>query len=97
MSHRRTEEQSVVKRYTQPCIQTQPGTEFKVAEVPLFESAKGRWVRYEDFVKLEQALRNIRDFEPVVNGDYAVLEAIPAMRKIAISALTTQASDADVK
>lgn len=36
---------------------------------------------------LEAALRAVRDFEPVTNGNYAVMEAIPAMRKIAITAL----------
>lgn len=86
----------MVKRYTQPCIQTQPGSEFKVAEVPLFESEKGKWVKHEDYQKLESALLSIRDFEPVTNGEYAVMEAIPAMRKIAITALASQA-DTEVK
>lgn len=33
------------------------------------------------------ALRQVRDFEPVTNGDYAVMYAIPALRKIAIIGL----------
>ena len=44
-----------VTRYTQPCIQTQPGLEFKVAEVPLFEDPKGKWVKYEDIKHLLQS------------------------------------------
>ena len=38
-----------VKRYTQPCVQQQLGPEFKVAEVPLFESAKGKYVLFTDY------------------------------------------------
>lgn len=43
-----------VMRYTQPCVQTQPGLEFKVEEVELFEDPKGKWVRYEDIKHLLQ-------------------------------------------
>lgn len=41
--------------------------------------------------ELEAALRNVRDFEPVTNGDYAVMDAIPAMRRIAIVTLSASA------
>lgn len=44
-----------VTRYTQPCVQTQPGPEFQVAEVPLFEDPKGKWVRWEDYASLKNA------------------------------------------
>jgi len=37
-----------VQRYTQPCVQIQPGPKFRMAEVPLFEDPKGKWVKYED-------------------------------------------------
>jgi hypothetical protein len=43
-----------VTRYTQPCVQTQPGLEFKVAEVDLFEDPNGKWVRYDDIKHLLQ-------------------------------------------
>ena len=51
-----------VTRYTQPCVQQQLGPEFKVAEVPLFESAKGKYVLFTDYAVLlshldEQAKR----------------------------------------
>jgi hypothetical protein len=42
---------------------------------------------------LEDALRSIRDYEPITNGSYAVDTAIPALRGIAITALASQ-SDA---
>lgn len=47
-----------IKRYTQPAVQTTPGLEFKVEEVPLFEDAKGKWVRYED-------IKHLLDRDPV--------------------------------
>ena len=50
------------------------------------------WVKHDDYQKLESALCSIRDFEPVTNGEYAVMEALPAMRKIAITALAPQAN-----
>lgn len=45
----------MVKRYTQPCVQQQPGLDFKVAEVELFEDARGKWVRFEDYAKLGES------------------------------------------
>jgi hypothetical protein len=45
----------------------------------------------ERIERLEAALRAVRDFEPVTNGDYAVMDAIPALRKIAITALGSSA------
>lgn len=43
-----------VKRYTQPCVQTLPGVAFKVAEVELFEDPNGKWVRWEDYDRLDK-------------------------------------------
>jgi hypothetical protein len=43
--------------------------------------------------ELEDALRAVRDFAPVTNGNYAVMEAIPSLRKIAVTALASQAAD----
>lgn len=40
---------------------------------------------------LEDALRSIRDYESVTNGGYAVDTSIPAIRRIAITALASQA------
>jgi hypothetical protein len=60
------------------------------------------WLSNKDYVKSEsgqiagelqaarRALRRIRDFEPVTNGEYAVMEAIPTLRKIAIAALAPE-------
>lgn len=39
---------------------------------------------------LEAALVAIRDFEPVVNGTYAIEVAMPKMREIAMRALVTK-------
>lgn len=52
-----------VTRYTQPCVQTQPGLEFKVAEVELFEDPKGKWVRYDD---IKHLLQDEPEEDPVV-------------------------------
>lgn len=41
----------------------------------------------------EAALITIRDFEPVVNGDYAIEVAMPKMREIAMRALVRSQSD----
>lgn len=49
------------KRYTQPVIQAQPGPEFKMAEVPLFEDPKGKWVKWEDYERLRKALEAIKE------------------------------------
>jgi hypothetical protein len=54
--------------------------------------ASRQFVSLGEYRKLEDALRLVRDFQPVVNGDYAVMEAIPALRKIAIGALGSPAS-----
>jgi hypothetical protein len=53
-------ESALAKRYTQPCVQTQPGPEFKVAEVPLFESPKGKYVLASDYEALQAELVKAR-------------------------------------
>lgn len=51
-------------------------------------------VALDRIAQLEAALRQIRDFEPVTNGDYAVMHAMPEMRRIAIAALATSETSA---
>ena len=59
-----------VKRYTQPCVQQQLGPEFKVAEVPLFESAKGKYVLFTDYAvllsHLDEQAKRIAELEACV-------------------------------
>lgn len=47
--------------------------------------------------KLESALREVLNFEPVTNGNYAVMEAIPALRKIAALALVGSTDSGETK
>lgn len=65
----------MIKRYTQPCVQTQPGLEFRVAEVELFEDAKGKWVRFEDIKHLlpEQQSEGWHPIETAPKGGVWVL------------------------
>lgn len=58
------------KRYTQPVVQIQPGPEFKIAEVPLFEDPKGKWVKWEDYERLQKRLRIARNI--IVTNPYHV-------------------------
>ena len=61
-----------VTRYTQPCVQQQLGPEFKVAEVPLFESAKGKYVLFTDYAvllsHLDEQAKRIAELEADVSG-----------------------------
>lgn len=56
-----------VKRYQQPVIQTVPGPEFKIEDVPLFESVTGKYVLATDYdaisAKLAIEIANKREFE----------------------------------
>lgn len=62
------------------------------ADNDLFQQRWREWQSERDTLvdrvqRLEAALKEVLYFEPVINGDYAVMEAIPALRKIAVVAL----------
>ena len=49
----------MIKRYTQPVVQTTPEPGFHIEEVPLFEDAKGKFVLHSDYAALEARCREL--------------------------------------